>query len=312
MPSSVQVRVIAPNGGRFPLSACLLVEGGGFTLLVDSGCGSSALSELRAKVDAVVYSHHHPDHISGHHLLERHKTFSPAGEEAFSTLELLARRYAGERYRYWLEFATSFIGVRTVPQAHEYYKPGEDLCIRGMCIKTYPARGHMLTHTLLELPGGHLHLADIDLTGFGPWYGNPESDPMAFLADIEAAASIDAKAYTTGHRDVVLRPEEARSKLLQYALKVPETMRKLLAALASAGGPLDEHKLTGRGIVYLRYIPGAEKLMEYFELTMIRKLLSALYALGCVEKSREGYAAKEPQCTGVDKLEERIRDRVQR
>ncbi len=285
-----------------------MVEAPSATILVDSGCGADALLELRGRVDAVVYTHHHPDHISGHHLLEgRVRVFSPAGEEAYPSLELLARRFAGDRYAHWLAFATRVIGVRTVPRADEYYAPGEDVCFRGVCLKTVPARGHMLTHTLLELPGRWLHCSDIDLTGFGPWFGNPESDPLLFLSDVEAAASLDASRYTTSHRGDVLDRPRFLEELAAYVMRLAGALERLLELLGREG-PLDEARLTGRGVLYRRYVPGAEELMEFFERTMVRKLLGLLYAFGCVARVRGGFEARG-SCRAVEWVRE-VAERV--
>ncbi len=299
--------VLGPNEGRFPGCNCLLVEDAGVRVLVDTGCGDALLG-LRDRVDAVVYTHHHPDHISGHHLIPRSvKVYSPIGEEPYRGLEDLARRYAAQVHREWLGFATSYIGVKEVPRATHYFEPGEDICIRGLCIKTIAAPGHMRTHTLLQIDG-HAHLTDIDLTGFGPWYGNPESSLTLFLADIEAAARIEAEAFTTSHKPRAYRRGEARDLLLRYALRVVDTLRALMSRLEEAGeaGPAD---LAGRGIVYRRYLPVAETIMRFFEENMLAQLLGLLHSLGCVKRTPRGFTAARG-CQAIDRLEERLRDAV--
>ncbi len=299
--------VLGPNGGRFPGCNCLLVEDVGVRVLVDTGCGD-ALLHLRDRVDAVVYTHHHPDHISGHHLIPRGvNVYSPIGEEPYGSLEDLARRYAAQVHREWLDFATSYIGVKEAPRATHYFEPGEDVCIKGLCIKTIAAPGHMRTHTLLQVDG-HAHLTDIDLAGFGPWYGNPESSLTLFLADIEAAARIDADAFTTSHKPQAYVRGEALNLLLRYALRVIDTLRALMSHLEEAGAarPAD---LAGRGIVYRRYLPIAETIMRFFEENMLAQLLGLLHTLGCVKRTPRGFSAARG-CQAIDRLEERIRDAV--
>ncbi len=300
--------VLGPNEGRFPGCNCLLVEEASTRILVDTGCGEEALLRLRDRIDAVIYTHHHPDHISGHHLVpDGVKVYSPAGEKPYRSIEDLAKRYATRVHRKWLAFATSYIGIKTVPTATDYFDPGEDICVRGVCLKTLAAPGHMRTHTLLEVEG-QVHLTDIDLTSFGPWYGNPESSVTLFLADIEAAASLEAKTYTTSHKPRAYRRDEALSSMLRYALRVTETLRTLLKNLEELGEATPE-ALTGRGIVYRRYLPQAEDLMRYFERNMIAQLLGMLHVLGCARRTPSGYVGVR-ECQAIDRLEDRLRDTI--
>jgi glyoxylase-like metal-dependent hydrolase (beta-lactamase superfamily II) len=295
--------VVGGSGGRFPFSNCLLVESTDAVLLVDAGCGVDVLGRLRERLDAVIFTHHHPDHISGYHVVNgRARVFSPKGEEAYPSLEHLARRFAGDHYAYWLRFATTVIGVRKVPVADEYYVPGEDVCFRSICVKTYPARGHMLTHVLVELPARWLHVSDIDLTGFGPWFGNPESDPNLFLADIEATAELEASSYTSSHRGEVLDRGSFLAELALYAQRLAETARRLLDVLAGSQPVRDEWELTGRGIIYRRYVKGAERLMRFFEAVMVRKLLAALYSYGCLGRGRQGFYVREGECGFIERV----------
>ena len=283
--------IVAPNRGRFPYSNCLLLKSTSTGVLIDSGCGVDSIKALRDRIDAVIYTHYHPDHISGHHLLAGIKTFAPEGEEPYKSLEDLAKRFASTHYREWMAFARSYVGVMEVPIADEYFKPGDSICIGSLCINTIHAPGHLMTHTILEI-GGHVHLTDIDLTGFGPWYANPESDPIQFLADISMAGSLDATMYTTSHREEKFNPEKAREALKAYAYRLVETA----LAVYKAMDPDDQAtgwSLAGKGIIYKRYIQGAERLMKYFEAVMISKLLSLLYAAGCVKRKPGGYVKGE-------------------
>ena len=292
-----------PRSGRFPYSNCLLVESVNASILVDSGCGVDLLARIRGRLTHVVYTHHHPDHISGHHALGHVKAYSPEGEEAYRSLEDLGRRYATTYYMEWIRMARDLIGVREVPHDN-YYKPGEDLCIRDVCLKTISAPGHLLTHTLVEPDYGWLHLTDIDLTGFGPWYANPESDPIQFLMDMEVAYNMDARTYTTSHKGEVLDRVNAHKLIYSYVGRFVETVRMVHKALE--GKVLDEWRLTGKGIIYRRYLPGVEDIMRYFEASMIRKLVSILYMGGCVRRLREGYTAAE---CDVDEMAESILSR---
>ncbi len=290
--SSYRVRfIVGPNRGRFPYSNCLLLESAMASILVDSGCGAQNLTAVKDGINAVIYTHYHPDHISGHHMLGRVRVYAPEGEMPYKSLEDLARRFASTHYKEWMEFAMSYVGVKTVPIADEYYKPGEDVCIRDVCIKTIPAPGHLKTHTILELSGSHIHLTDIDLTSFGPWYANPESDPLQFIADIDLALSLDARLYTTSHKEEEFSPDKAREALVRYSYRIFEVAWSIYNSIGP-GEEVTGWNLAGRGVVYRRYAPGIERLMKYFEAMMIDKLLPILHAVGCIERRRKGYVKR--------------------
>ena len=57
--------VPAENKGRFPFAHSFLVEGA-TSALIDTGCGMSAIDELKRerKIDCVIASHSHPDHTA--------------------------------------------------------------------------------------------------------------------------------------------------------------------------------------------------------------------------------------------------------
>jgi len=296
-------------GGRFPWSNCLLLESPGATVLVDSGCGD-ALEAVAGRVDAVVYTHFHPDHITGHRLLRaagRVRVYAPAGEEAYRSLDDLAKRFAPEIAGLWLGFARSLMGLQSPPEVDEYYEPGEDVCFRGVCLKTVPAPGHLRTHTLIEPGPGSLHLVDIDLSGFGPWYANPEADPHQFLEDILYVGRGEWGSYTSAHKPGVYTGEEARARLARFALRLPEAMEALLGLLPE-DGEATPRELAGRGVIYRRYIEGFEAVMAYFEANMIGKLLPWLAGMGCAARGRRGWRRlRAPgDCGGLRDLRERI------
>ena len=303
---AVKARLIeGPVGGRFPFSNCLLIEESGTRVLVDAGCGRENLEHLRDRVDAVLFTHHHPDHISGYWIIGEGKpVFSPAGEEPYRSLEDLGKRFAGHKYRDWIEMARALMDLRLVP-AGEYYEPGEDFCFRGLCVKTVPAPGHLLTHTLLDLGGGWIHLTDIDLTGFGPWYANPESSPQGFLDDILMVPSLDPVQATTSHKPDLFTGQDLMARLARYAMRIPDVMEAIYSVLLELGQS-DAQGLAGRGIVYRRYIGGVEEAMRYFETMMISKLLPWMADIGCVARSGTVYKPAGNCDTG--RLRSRILD----
>lgn len=295
-PELARVRLVeGPLGGRFPFSNCLLIESPRARILVDTGCGE-ALQRYRDSIDLVLYTHFHPDHIRGFHVIrDGVRIAAPLGERAYTSLEDLAKRFAPRVYEEWLKFVDVVMGLRGVPEPTDYFDLGADYCFRDICISLVPARGHLSTHSIL-IVGDHVHLTDIDLTSFGPWYGNPESDLALLLSDIVMASKIEGRRYTTSHKPRVYGRNEVLSELASYSGKVFYTASRLVEALAESEEPLTPESLAGRGIIYRKYLGGVETIMKYFEAVMIEKLLGLLSYAGCVERYGQGFRAKDREC----------------
>jgi glyoxylase-like metal-dependent hydrolase (beta-lactamase superfamily II) len=301
----LRVKVIyGPGGSKFPFSNCLVVESGSARLLVDTGCAPN-LPE--GGFNAVIYTHFHPDHIRGYReaASRAQRVLAPEGEAEYRSLRDLAVRFAPGASEEWLSMASA-IGLSSVPEPSEYYKPGEDVCVAGVCIKTYPARGHLLTHTLVQA-GGTLHLVDIDLTGFGPWYANPEANPALFLSDIEMAAGIEAERYVTAHKQREYTRSEAVEALAAYAVRLVEQAEAVYMLLRESDAPVKPSSLAGRGAIYRRFLPGFERIMAYFESMMIEKLLGLLGVWGCAYETRRGWLARD--CS-LDDVKRAVAERV--
>ncbi len=280
--------VEGPGNAKFPFSNCLLVETHGVRILVDTGCSPNLPP---GEFKAIVYTHFHPDHIRGFSdaYAKAEKVLAPIGEGSYKTLKDLARRFAPGLEDKWLEMASS-IELHGVPRVDEYYEPGEDLCVAGVCIKTIAARGHLLTHTLIEV-SDTIYLVDIDLTGFGPWYANPEASPALFLADIEMAASLEARSYATAHKIGVFDRVQAVEMLARYAARLIEHAEAVYKLLGPK--PSKPVELAGRRAIYRRFVPGFEEIMRYFEANMIEKLLPMLSLWGCSRQTREGWVKRD-------------------
>ncbi len=292
--------LVGGEDGRFPFSNCLVVSGARSRVLVDTGCGPDKLEPLRGRVDAIVYTHVHPDHIWGHRLFPETRTLVPAADHAYETLDALARRYAPEIVEAWLDYARTVFSLESPPRPAEPYDPWTTIRVGDVEIEAVPARGHTRGHTLLVV-NGHVHLSDIDLTGFGPWYGHPESSLDAFAADMRLAAELasGARSVSTSHRERVFEPGEALRELDRYWRALCRQARAV--AEAASPGPATPGFLAARGLIYRRYVPGMERVMRYFEEAMIEKILDLLAALGAARKTGRGYEVRperlEDACT---------------
>ena len=289
-------RILVVSGerrGRFPESNCFLIKTSRAAILVDAGCGP--VWEAAQKSDIVVYTHFHPDHISGYKSIPgRVRQLAPQADVAHAGLGLpgLARRYAPEAAGEWLSYVWRVFRLRGVPSAEPYHS-WEPLRLGGIEITPVPARGHTWGHHMLLVDGSALILGDVDLTGFGPWYGHPESSIEAFLSDISLARELDARAYYSSHLPGPLGRDEALARLGAYEARLHRSVEAVLRRLQELGRCARPHDLAGTGLIYRRYLPGMEAIMRYFETIMIDKLLDWAVSRGLARRGRAGrYCAR--------------------
>ena len=70
----------------------------------------------------------------------------------------------------------------------------------GVSVTAIHLPGHTRGHcALLVEPAGVAFIGDIDLTGFGPYYGDATSSLADFRSSLEAVKAIPARAWVTSH-----------------------------------------------------------------------------------------------------------------
>ncbi len=72
--------------------------------------------------------------------------------------------------------------------------------------------GHTRGHSGFHIDGGVFFLSDIDLTGFGPYYGDVWSDLDQFEESLVKVREVEARWYVTFHQKGVI---EGRSRFLE-------------------------------------------------------------------------------------------------
>ena len=297
------ILLVGGDRGRFPASNCLLVRGARGTILVDAGCNRDQVLEASRKADLVVYTHVHPDHITHHRILAGTPARIPAADAPFTTLHELGKRYAPEIAGDWVNYARTVFNLDSPPRG-EPYEPWDEVRAGDASIVMIPARGHTMGHHYV-LAGSHLHISDVDLTRFGPWYGHPESSITGFLADMRAALDIGAKKITTSHREREFTAGELPAEMEKYLQSLCRQVGSVHNAL-SPDRPVRPADLAGKGLIYRRYIPGMETVMRYFETQMITKILELLATEGGVAVTSQGYIRRP----GLPRVCERLRDTI--
>nr|WP_219905284.1 MBL fold metallo-hydrolase [Actinopolyspora mortivallis] len=126
----------------------------------------------------------------------------------------------------------------------------------GRTVTVVHLPGHTAGHSgfLIE-PDGFLFVGDIDLTSFGPYYGDVGSSLTDFEASIERCREIDARWYGTSHQKGVIEgAEEFRRRLDAYAGVVARRDETLLELLAV---PRTVEEIVEHRLVYRPHVEGA-------------------------------------------------------
>jgi glyoxylase-like metal-dependent hydrolase (beta-lactamase superfamily II) len=273
----------AANGGGYPYGNSLLVRGSGGTLLVDP---SLALVDGMPSADAAFVSHAHEDHLAAIADVDAPVHVHTADLASVRDLDVLMDGYGlpesetaamaaslVEEFR--LTARPDAVGV---PDGHRF-----DL---GDCSATVVhLPGHTAGHSgLLIEPEGFLYIADIDLTGFGPYYGDRVSSLEGFERSIELCARVDARWFGTFHQKGVIEGAgEFRERLRAYRDVIARRDAALTAFLAEPHTLAD---VVAHRFVYRPHVEAPH--VESVEARTAEQHLERLVRLGAVTELEPG------------------------
>jgi glyoxylase-like metal-dependent hydrolase (beta-lactamase superfamily II) len=260
-----RARVLASgDAGRYPDGYSMLVEGSDERLLIDPSLTVAAAPPLPG-IDRLLISHAHEDHLSGVFRYPDVPIFAhEADVEGLRSLDGLMAVYGMEpatEARWRVEVVERFHFVARPDAAA--FRDGDRFDVGGATVQVIHLPGHTSGHSafLLE-PDGVLFLADIDLSSFGPYYGDASSSVDAFERSLVRCRDLEARWYVTFHHKGVVDGREAFLRLLdEYAAVIGRRERTLREWLAEPH-TLDEivaHRFIYRPHVTLVFVEAVER-----------------------------------------------------
>lgn len=250
--------ITGENGSRVPYCTSLLIHGKKEDALIDCGSGQSAFDYIKeqANVHNIYLTHYHLDHIWGaNQFPEATKWINPYDWKKLSDPHELAAASGLPAYR---GKETKEAWLKRQKKKTETARENKPLWIPIMNIsyQIYPYDEPIevadTTMTILHTPGhtegyccpyfpeyGVIYVGDFDLTSFGPWYMNADSDIAAFFESAERTLEVDAEYYVTGHHKGTFERAEYEQRLGQYMDKIREREENTKNAIQKGIAPKD-------------------------------------------------------------------------
>jgi len=280
------------NNGRFPFANTLLIDDG-VRVLIDPAAGRSKMKAVLAEgvVDIIINSHYHEDHITYNYMFpDADIFFHEADRKGFGSFEGLFEMGVGkflspELKKIYIEMYSErfhFLGW----EADRFLRGGEELVFGGTRVQVVHLPGHTPGHCGFFFPDIELMFSsDVDLTPFGPWYGDSSGDIDETIESTRKVGRIEAKWYVTSHDGPVY---EDVGELVEKYIKVVEDREEVVYENIREPATLED--LARRWIVY-RKPRSPEEMYLVGEKAMIAKHLERLIRRGLAVKEGEKYTA---------------------
>jgi len=245
------------KGGRYPSGNSVLVEDEVCVLIDPSvDVNRAGRDAVASHVDVIVNSHAHEDHFAGNHLFPeadlriheedaRQMQSLDALLDAYGTAEPereAMRKLLVEEFNY-----TPRSDVHTVTD-------GEVLDLGRTKVHCIHSPGHTPGHLILLFePDDALFVADLDLTSFGPFYGDDCASLDDTIVSIQRMRSMadHVNACISSHQAGIIC-DDIRGAMDRYLDVVWDREARLLAFLAE---PRTLDEIAGHCIVYRKKYP---------------------------------------------------------
>jgi len=274
--------------GKYPDGNQVMVRGSDTLAVFDTPLVANHIGPEFDAAELVLMGHVHEDHMAGLHRLPGAAVHAHAADLP------AAQSWAGLAAAYGVAEAV-LPAMRAKLEREFFYAPRPDAVgyedgavweLGGTRVRAFHMPGHTAGHCVLVVePEGVAFIGDIDLTGFGPYYGDASSSLADFRRSLGRLPEVPAKVWVTSHHRGIYTEREAFLRdLAAFTAKIDARERRLLDLLAE--GPKTLGTLVDCRLIYP---PGYEELwVADAERRTIGQHLAELQAQGRVAVDEAG------------------------
>ncbi len=237
------------NKGKYPFCHSIYLEGPG--ILIDPASDRKRLMALKDSpgVQAVWLSHWHEDHFLHLDLFEGVPlSITKADAPTLSSIEAFLNGYGVEPQdrEMWRKLAVDMFHFRP-RKPDQYLITNKSHLFGSLKIDILAAPGHTPGNIALHFPNQDvLFIGDYDLTPFGPWYGDVDSNIQQTIESVRMLRKFQATTILTSHEQGIFEspPDDIWNRYLNV---IAERENKLLEALST---PCSMDDIVNKWIVY--------------------------------------------------------------
>ena len=247
--------LVGTSQGRYPSGNSLLVRGDSESVVVDPSIDVVARGGVPIPIDAVLNSHSHEDHMPGNGFFSQarvhiHQADLPGARSLDGFMDVFGFRDPAHRRAFETTVVEQF---HYAPRADARgFSDGDVFDLGGVRIEAVHLPGHTRGHSGFRISDDVFFLSDIDLTGFGPYYGDAWSDLDDFEASLRRVRHEEAAYYVTFHQKGVIEGRAAFLEMLDAFASVIE--RRHAAMLDFLAEPRSLEELVEHRFIYRPHV----------------------------------------------------------
>lgn len=278
------------NESKIPPYCNCLYLGGSVKTVIDTGATKSAFEKVpHNHIDLVINSHYHADHIRNNSLFPNAKFIAHHLDTLAIEKEEFFINYSGYN-QLPLEKKNAIVNVLQY-KSHKIDDTinDEDLLLSDkLLIKVIHTPGHTAGHCCFYFPEyDFIYSGDIDLTSFGPWYGDTKANLNDYIKSINKLMMIKPKMIVTGH-DIIVQGKDVIKSLKNYLDIIYKREQRVLDFLSA---PMPVTALFNQRLIYGNY-PEPAWPFKFWEQQMIIKHLHKLEDEGAIVKTDNSFYQK--------------------
>lgn len=238
--------------GKYPDGNTVVVRGAEGVAVIDPALSARTV-DPPLEADVVLLTHPHEDHVAGvSAVVARSIGVHEADVDALRSVEGLMALYGVP------EEARPAMTDLVVGRFHFEGWPGADALahghtvdLGGVTVQLLHAPGHTAGHSVFVVDDGEVRVmvtGDIDLSTFGPYYGDAASSLADFRATLTMVREVQADHYVTFHHKGVIDGHEAFAAAVDAYIAVFDRRAQTLLDLLAE--PRSFEELVDLGIVY--------------------------------------------------------------